>query len=177
MKARKGGALLFVLAVLFAITAVATVAVFGTAWWVARNVRVENHSNLRGETTKVETPFGSVQVRERAGLDPKRLGVPVYPGAVREDSDGNRVASFDIDVGSAHKEFSIVAAEYSTPDSPDQVLQFYRRHLPHWIIAKGKRGFPQMEYTEHGYKRVIAIHEDGGRTHIGVASIGEPESN
>jgi hypothetical protein len=34
-----------------------------------------------------------------------------------------------------------------------------------------------MEYTEDGYKRIVAIHEQDGRTRIGLASVGEPASN
>jgi hypothetical protein len=118
-----------------------------------------------------------MQVHERAGLDLKHLGVPVYPGAVRENSDRNQLARFEFDLGDAHEEFSVTAAEYSTSDSSDRVLEFYRRHLPHWIIRTENEGCPRMEFTEGGYKRIVAIREEDGRTHIGVASFGEPGSN
>jgi hypothetical protein len=70
-----------------------------------------------------------------------------------------------------------MAAEYSTDDSVDKVKEFYHRELPHWIFSKSRRGHLQMEYTEDGYKRIIAIHEEDGRTRIGLASVGEPASN
>ena len=48
------------------------------------------------------------------------------------------------------------------------------------ILADGKVvGLLQgrMEYTEDGYKRIVSIHEQDGRTRIGLASVGEPASN
>jgi hypothetical protein len=34
-----------------------------------------------------------------------------------------------------------------------------------------------MEYTEDGFKRIIAIHDQDGETRIGLASMGEPAAN
>jgi hypothetical protein len=42
--------------------------------------------------------------------------------------------------------------------------------------TKGHGEF-HMELHEGGYKRIIAIDEKHGRTHIGVATVGEPASN
>ena len=52
-----------------------------------RNLRCPQYTchlfgGKHGETVNLETPFGSVRVREDDKVDPKRLGVPVYPGAV-----------------------------------------------------------------------------------------------
>jgi len=81
--------------------------------------------------------------------------------------------SFDSD----HHGFSVVAAEYSTPDSIDRVIDFYRGQLPHWIVSRSRRRGFQMHYSENGYRRIVAIEERGGRTRIGLASLGEPASN
>jgi hypothetical protein len=57
------------------------------------------------------------------------------------------------------------------------VTEFYRHQLPHWIVSEKRHGGLQMEYSEDGYKRFVAIRERDGRTRIGLASMGEPASN
>jgi YD repeat-containing protein len=59
----------------------------------------------------------------------------------------------------------------------EKVREFYHRELPHWIISTKRHGSVQMEYTEDGFKRIIAIHDQDGETRIGLASMGEPAAN
>jgi len=144
--------------------------------YVAHNVRVEHTRNGSDETVLLDTPVGSMKVRPHQRLDPKAVGIPIYPGAVREDRDTN-AASFEFDFDSRHKEFSVLGAEYTTSDSIDRVRNFYHQELPHWMISKSRHGRFQMEYTEDGYKRFVVLSERHGRTRIGLASVGEPASN
>ena len=132
-------------------------------------------SDDRGETT-VKTPFGALRVRDNDTLDPKHMGVPIYPGAIREHHS-RKFASFQFDFGGVHKAFAITAAEYRTPDSVERVTDFYRDQLPHWLISQKEEGNMQLSFTRHGYKRIVAIHEEDGETRIGLASVGEPASN
>ncbi len=170
----RGGAVASVIITVLVLAGLAIAALVATGFYVARHVRV-TEKDARGVTT-VETPFGTVRVRENSKLDPKHLGVPVYPGAVRED-DSRKLASFRFDFGHRHKEFSIVAAEYRTSDPLDKVAEFYRHELPHWIFNQSDHGGMQIELTEGGYKKIVAIHRDGDETRIGLASVGEPASN
>jgi hypothetical protein len=115
-------------------------------------------------------------VQSHHKLDTKLIDASVYPGAICEDAHVvGKIVQLEYD--STHKEFSVMGAEYSTYDSIDKVKEFYHRELPHWIISKSRHGRVQMEYTEDGYKRIVAIHEQDGRTRIGLASVGEPASN
>jgi hypothetical protein len=150
------------------------VALVATGVFVADHVHVMDN-DARGETT-VETPFGSVHVRDNARFDPERLGVPIYPGAVREE-DSHKLASFRFDFGDVHKAFAVSAASYRTPDSIDRVTDFYRDRLPHWLISQKDNGGLQLSFTKHGYRRFVAICEDDGETRIALASVGAPASN
>lgn len=168
----RGGAVVGILIGLLAVVGLAIVLAVGAGVYVSRNVTVRES---RGRTT-IETPFGSMQVREGGRFDPAHFGVPVYPGAARQE-DSRKLASFELDLGDTHKEFSIVAAEYTTEDDVEEVTAFYRDHLPHWMFSSRRRGCAQFEFTEGGHKRIIAIREQRGRTHIGLASVGGPASN
>jgi len=172
----RGGVLAGVLLAFLILAALAVVGVFLGGMYLADNIHVQKTRGTNGETVEVETPIGSMRVQAHKKLDPKLIGVPVYPGAVREDRDGG-AASFDFNYDSSHKEFTVLAAEYSTDDSVDRVKEFYHHKLPHWMISESHDGHLRMEYTEDGYKRIVAIGEKHGRTHIGLASVGEPASN
>lgn len=170
----RGGTLAGIMLTVLILAALAFAALVATGLYVAQNVRVTARSG-DGDTT-VETPLGSVRVREGPRLDPALLGLPVYPGAEREP-DSHKLASFHFDFGRTHKAFAVSAAEYRTSDSPDRVTQFYRDKLPHWMFSEKRHGGMQWELTEGGYKKIIAIHSEDGETRIGLASVGEPASN
>jgi len=169
---RHGGALAAVLIAMAVVVAVGLIAAIGAGLYIARNVTVRE---ARGGKI-VETPFGSVRVREGGRFDPAHFGVPVYPGAERSE-DNRKLASFEFDFGDTHQEFSVIAAEYTTLDSADRVMAWYRDKLPHWLFAERGHGRVRFELTEGGHKRIVAIREHGGRTHIGLASVGAPASN
>ena len=171
----RGGVLAGVLVAILILAALAVLGVFMAGMYLADNIHVEKRKNAKGETVQVETPIGTMRVQQYQKLDPKLIGVPVYPGAVREDSNG--AASFDFSFDSAHKEFTVLAAEYSTNDSVEKVREYYHRELPHWMISERLRGGVKMEYTEDGYKRIIVIHEQDGQTRVGLATVGEPAAN
>jgi hypothetical protein len=171
---RRGGALAAIVLTVLILGMLTISALVATGLYVAHNIRMTDRTG-RGETT-VETPFGSVHVRESAAFDAKRMGVPVYPGAVRR-RDRHKLASVHLDFGDAHKEFSVVAAEYRTYDSLDRVAEFYRNELPHWMFSQKRHGGMQLELTEGGYRKMVAIYEDEGETRIALASVGEPASN
>jgi len=172
---RRGGIVAGILLTILILGALTIAAVVATGLYIAQNVRVTGRTS-HGETT-VETPFGTVRVRE-ARLDPSALGVPVYPGAVRVEN--HKLADFHLDFGGKHKEFAVAAAEYRTSDQPDQVAEFYRDKLPHWMVSETRHGAyhgMQLSLKDGGHKKIIAIYEDGGETRIALASVGEPASN
>lgn len=170
-KSSESGGILGILAgVLLVVVGIVLMIVIGGLHF-ARNVRVEHEGEGRDKLVKIETPAGSVRVRNIEGLDAKHMGVPVYPGATLKDDDSHAV-TIEFDSGDEHKDLTTVAAVYKTDDSVDSVRRFYRKELPHWIITK--KGF---EYSEGGYKRFIVIHREHGETTIALASLGEPAAN
>ena len=173
---QRGGALAGVLTAFLILAALAVAGVFMAGIYLADNIHITKSRGSNGETVKLETPVGSVRVQKHKKLDPKLIGVPVYPNAIRDD-DENHAASVDFSFDSDHKEFTILAADYSTGDSIDKVKEFYHHELPHWMITQRYNGSVHMEYTEDGYKRIVVISARNGNTHIALASLGEPASN
>ncbi len=174
---RRGGVFGTVMIAVLAVVVVIAAGLIYTGIYVARNVKV-TQKDLHGQQTIVETPFGTVRVRERSRLDPKHLGIPVYPGAVR--TDDNKLAGFDLDTGDIHKSVSLAIAEYTTPDPLEKVRDFYREELGQgWPSVKMEKhgGRWQFEVQQDGYRRFIVLRAENGETHIGLASAGEPAAN
>ncbi len=171
---QRGGILAGVLIVVLVLVALVGAGLILAGLYVAQNVKVTKKDG-HGEQTTVETPFGTLRVRERTSLDPKRVGIPVYPGAVRTDT--NKLASFEFDAGDTHKSFSIAAAEYTTPDPVEKVRDYYQAELPHWMLTEKRHGGWQLELSEGGFRKIIAVREEHGETHIGLASVGEDAAN
>jgi hypothetical protein len=56
------------------------------------------------------------------------VGLPAYPGATLNKADGNDAAA-DLGLTAGDFHFSLLAVNYVTGDSPEQVLAFYRKPL------------------------------------------------
>jgi len=94
--------------------------------------------NLFGQTTqskpndekhvvRLETDSGRYGVGVDK-LDPKQLGIAIYPGAKidKEDND-EKGANLSLDWG--QKSTHLYVQKYFTPDSTEKVLSFYRKQL------------------------------------------------
>jgi hypothetical protein len=80
-----------------------------------------------GGNVKIATPFGNIAVNKDQA-SPSDLGLPSYPGAVADTgNDGNKSAKVDLGFGSF--KLRVKVAHYTTTDSRDQVLAFYRKAL------------------------------------------------
>lgn len=143
---------------------------------IISQIRVHQEDTRNGGRVSIETPLGSMKIDARNNLRPDTVGIPVYPGAIRERNNaGGLMFDFD-DYQGAHKELAIMAASYSTSDPADKVQAFYSQELPHWVFTRAHDKL-NIEYSKDGYKRIIAVEERNGVTHIGIASVGEPGVN
>jgi hypothetical protein len=170
---QRGGAAANALIGLATLLGLATVVLISSGWYVARNVRVTEPAS--GET-RVETPFGSVRVRERARLDPPAMGVPVYPGAERLE-DSRKLASFELRLGGEQKEMTVAVAEYVTPDPIGKVEEFYRGSMAGARVRGGHDSRLVLEVSGPGVKKVVALHARGSGTRISLASFAEAAAN
>ncbi|MGH9783487.1 MAG: hypothetical protein ACRD88_04815 [Terriglobia bacterium] len=159
--------LMFVLAILAGMAVIA----IAIGVWSFSEVRVDSRETSRGTQVKVETPLGAIRVEQQSQVNPRSFGVPVYPGAKLTRGD-SKAASIEIDLGGDRSQMTVVAAQYSTPDSVDSVREWYRRQLPHWILSRHG-----MEYSEGGFKRIIVLKRKWNETRIVLASVGEPAAN
>ena len=90
-------------------------------------VQVDKSSNGEGDNVKIATPFGGINI-DKDQTSAAELGLPAYPGSVLDTAgDGSRSAKVDMGFGSW--KLRVKTAHYSTADSRDKVLAFYRQAL------------------------------------------------
>ncbi len=87
------------------------------------NVRKQGEG--KNEKVDINTPIGSLHVNKQP--DPKEIGLPVYPGAKLASDHNDEGANVNIE--SSMFGVRVVAMKYTTDNSPDKVLDFYRKEL------------------------------------------------
>jgi hypothetical protein len=64
------------------------VAFFGGAmalWFIAKRTKISQIDGKSGTATHVDSPLGTLDVRQEAKLDARLAGIPLYPGAMPQN--------------------------------------------------------------------------------------------
>lgn len=186
---RKESGLPGILLVLLGVLVVSVVIIFAGiylgAHYVARNVNVQVREQGEAKRVEIRTPGGELKIEAGEAAATQRIGLPVYPGAVRE----KKGASVSIDVG-GEEGASVLAQQYETPDPFDKVVQYYRKELgPDFTMERGKgrrpgrlggilkhdrEGVVFESGSEHRH-RIVAISRKGNVTGIALVAVMEKE--
>ena len=77
----------------------------------------------------IDTPFGGIHVSK--GADVHDTGLPVYPGAqLKKESDSDSdEKSANVDISTSSFGLKVVALEYETSATTDQVIAYYKDKL------------------------------------------------
>jgi hypothetical protein len=92
------------------------------------NVKKDGESN-HDKNVDIDTPFGGIHVSK--GADVHDTGLPVYPGArpkTKDDSDGDE-KSANVNISTSAFGLKVVALEFQTDASTDQVIAYYKDKL------------------------------------------------
>jgi hypothetical protein len=90
-------------------------------------VHVDKDANGQEKTVQVDTPFGGVHVNTDQ-VSASDLGLPLYPGAEAFKGD-DKHKSADVHLGFGEWQLRVKAVSYSTPDTKEQVVAFYKKAL------------------------------------------------
>lgn len=133
-------------------------------------VHVDKDSNGKEKTVQVDTPFGGVHVNtdQTSAAD---LGLPVYPGA-KIVTDDEKHKSADVHLGFGAWQLRVKAVNYSTPDSQDQVIAFYKKALGRFgdvITCQGSSAIGTPSQTHEGL--TCDEHDNNGKVKINDGDI------
>src|SRR5437763_6806114 len=129
-------------------------------WAIAKSSTVTETQTKSGKALHVHTPIGTVDSEPQGTLDP-RLGIlPVYPGAMHEHpGSAQTVTQMDFN----HGVLQDVSSNYWTPDSLDEVWQFYRRELPEWPCNLDESIGKELIHPEPDGVRLIRVTRQNNR--------------
>jgi hypothetical protein len=114
-------------------------------------IHVDKDEKGQEKNVAIDTPFGHVHVNtdQTTVAD---LGLPAYPGATQlKDKDDHKSA--DVNVGFGQWEVKVKAVSFSTPDSRDKVVAFYKKALGHFgtvITCQGNSAVGKPDTTDEG---------------------------
>jgi hypothetical protein len=129
-------------------------------------VQVDKSRNGDGNNVKVATPFGGIAVSKDQNA-PTGLGLPIYPGSVLR-IEGDEGGSAKVDMGFGSWKLRVRAAQYSAPDSQEQVLAFYRKALSEYggvIECMGEKPVGTPTATGEGLTCNDVGHDHGSPHH------------
>ncbi len=137
------------------------------------NVSTVRDEKGREKTVRVDTPLGRLQLDQNE-VDPRRLDIPLYPGAVVRQGEGGARA---VDLGFDDKRLRLLAVEMETSDPADKVIAFYKEAAADFVFSAKKDNRVEFRWERGGLRKVVGIVEKEGKTRISLANIGEPEAN
>lgn len=96
-------------------------------WMSGCRVNVNKDSSGQEKTVQVDTPFGGMHINTNQ-ITAADLGLPTYPGATIAKDDKNDQAA-DIHMGFGEWQLRVRAISYTTTDTQDKVIAFYKKAL------------------------------------------------
>jgi hypothetical protein len=137
------------------------------------------HVNQTGKQVEIETPAGALRVN---GDQVHATGLPVYPGAQPDKSEGSTIELSAI----SGKGLGLSAEKYVTSDDLDQVSEWYQQQLgpsykreEHGSAAHGRRVSSDAdvayEYEKGDTTRLVALTKKPGGVEIQLLRVGKKE--
>ncbi len=171
---KSGGALKVILIALGVIVILFVLVIVGIGIFVKKAV-LDNVSVKEGPGGKAEvsinTPGGQLKVSSHPEITEEKLGVPIYPGAKADEGAGTLTFS-----GNDQKGGTFGGASFTTSDSMDKVVDFYKGRLGGKVTtvestSSGKHTVVLTVATENAWKTITIEDQGNGITKIAVASI------
>jgi hypothetical protein len=135
------------------VSQLASVATLGVALLLTAGCRIDEHkSGNNSDDVKIATPFGGMSVKTNQSVVEGGTGLTPYPGAVilKKDKD-NGAADVNMSFGSFH--LGVKAISYTSTDSPDKVIAFYRKDMAHFgavVLCRGDHAVGTPDHTQDG---------------------------
>lgn len=114
----------------------------------------------------IQTPMGSLNVKENEAADPKATGISVYPGAMQvADTDhGGHDKAANVNMSFGGFGLKVAAVNFHSDDSQDKVMAFYKNDLAKYgkvlvCDAEARRNAPAPSEDSE----VLTCSDKGGK--------------
>lgn len=118
--------------------------------------RVDATQNGSHHDVKIATPFGGMSVKTNDAVVQEGVGLSVYPGAIlakKKDDKDNDEGAADVNFSFGNFKLRIKALSYTTVDSPDRVLAFYKKDMARYgtvLLCQSKHPVGTPTVTQDG---------------------------
>ena len=105
------------------------IALISLALLSACSVKVDKNNEGKEEKVDIKSPFGNIKVNK--DVTAADTGLPVYAGAqlMPDREDGKDDSRANVNIDSPFGGVKVIVAKYSSNDSADKVLDFYRKEM------------------------------------------------
>ncbi|HVN21826.1 MAG TPA: zinc ribbon domain-containing protein [Dongiaceae bacterium] len=150
--------------ILIVVGVVVLIGIIGVASLSFFAYRIAKHSRVsqKGDSVKVETPFGTVESSKDPEQAAKDLGIDIYPGAVVQ-KNGSASATFG--------NIKTVTAFFESDDSADKVCTFYQQKLPGANVNTSDSGHCTLVANMPPNMITINVDSRGGGSRFQVTSV------
>lgn len=122
------------------------------------------HSDRGDKDVDIHTPLGSLSVH-KGGTDPKATGLSVYPGAQIKQDFEDHDGSANVDISSSFFGLKVVALKYQSNDSPDKVLNFYKKDMARYGNVVDCTGGLTLTFQHHSSDSEVTCDNYQGGSH------------
>jgi hypothetical protein len=147
-------------------------ALFMVAALVGCSVREEHN----GDSKKVDlsTPFGGLKVRTE--INPKDVGLAIYPKAwLKPSDDRDHDKSANVNFSTPFFGLKLTALKYESDDPPEKILDFYRKDMARYGKVAQCKGRDHAHHQDHGMTLTLDCDEGGDDKKV-VLKAGEGSS-
>ncbi|HEV2113887.1 MAG TPA: hypothetical protein VGR50_07025 [Terriglobales bacterium] len=138
---------------------------------------ISDRKNDRGsEDAEIRTPVGGMKVQ--TNIDPKDVGLTVYPGArLKPSEDSDKDKSANVNISTPFFGLRVVALDYETDDSPQKVLDFYKKEMARYgKVAECKGTSGHVNSHDNGDLKLTLNCDDTGSGNSTELKAGEGNS-
>jgi hypothetical protein len=111
----------------------------------------KNEGENGKDKVDIKTPFGSLKVNEN--VDPRDTGLPLYAGAKPYEKGDREHSAANVNISSEYFALKVVAAEFTTPDPPEKVRDFYQNAL---------KSYGKVIECKGSYSNKVDAHKGSG---------------
>jgi hypothetical protein len=112
----------------------------------------------------IRTPLGSISVHKGAS-DAKETGLSLYPGAQLKKDFDEHEGSANVNISSPLFGLKVVAVKYQSDDSPQKVLDFYRKDMARYGKVLDCTGGFNMSFHHRDRDMEVTCEGHGGSEH------------
>jgi hypothetical protein len=128
------------------------------------SLRVDKEREGKSERVEIQTPVGGLKVR--TNIDPKDVGLSVYPNARRvEDRHDNDDDSANVNISTPFFALKVLAMKFESDDPPEKLVEFYRKDLNRYgkvVECRGSShtGQTKRDREENDFKLTLDCDDD-----------------